>query len=269
VSPPSADPVRILVVGDIFGRAGREALIRILPDLRSSLQPDFVIVNGENSTHGKGINREAFEAIIAAGVDVVTGGNHSFDNKGVFEIQSRELRLLRPANWSKSAPGRGSGVFPVGTRPGLLVGVVNLMGRVHMNALECPFQMGQDLVRQARAETPLVVVDFHAEATSEKIALAWHLDGEATLVFGTHTHVQTADNRVLPGGTAAMTDIGMTGGHDGVIGVEKGPVLEKFLTGMPIKHEPALGDIRLHGALLTADPLTGRAISLKRIAESL
>jgi metallophosphoesterase (TIGR00282 family) len=263
------DPIRILVIGDIFGRSGRTALTTILPQLQREHRPDFIIANGENSTHGKGINREAFEAIIGVGVHAVTGGNHSFDNKGVFEIQNTEPRLLRPANWSRSAPGQGHGIYPVPGRPGLRVAVVNLMGRVHMNALECPFRIGQALVEECRAHTPLVVVDFHAEATSEKIALAWYLDGQASLVYGTHTHVQTADNRVLPGGTAAITDIGMTGGHDGVIGVQRGPVLEKFLTGMPIRHEPATGDIRLHGALLTADPRTGRAISLKRIAETL
>lgn len=263
------DPVRILVIGDIFGRPGRQALTGLLPEIRKTHEPHFIIANGENSTHGKGINREAFDALISAGVQVVTGGNHSFDNRGVFEFQAHEPRLLRPANWSRRAPGRGFGVYDIPACPGLQIAVINLMGRVHMNAMECPFQMATDLVQQAHSATPLVIVDFHAEATSEKIALSWHLDGQASLVYGTHTHVQTADNRILPRGTAAITDIGMTGGHDGVIGVEKGPVLEKFLSGLPIKHEPATGDIRLHGALLTADPVTGRAISLKRIAEAL
>jgi metallophosphoesterase (TIGR00282 family) len=265
----TTEPIRILCIGDIFGRPGRQAVSGILPELRRTHEPHFIIANGENSTHGKGINREAFQALIDAGVHVVTGGNHSFDNKGVFEFQSQETRLLRPANWARRAPGRGHGIYPVPGFPGLEVAVVNLMGRVHMNAHECPFIMGLELVQEARSRTPIVIVDFHAEATSEKIALAWHLDGEASLVYGTHTHVQTSDNRVLPGGTAAMTDIGMTGGHDGVIGVQRGPVLEKFLNGLPIKHEPATGDIRLHGALLTVDPQTGKAISLKRIAEAL
>lgn len=261
------NPVRIMVVGDIFGRAGRRALAGLMPGLVREHEPDFIIANGENATHGKGINKEAFDGIVGTGVDVVTGGNHSFDNRAVLEFQGSEPRLLRPANWSRRAPGQGWGIYPTRKDPNLKIAVINLIGRVHMTNHECPFHQGKELVEETRRQTPLVIVDFHAEATSEKIALSWHLDGLATLVYGTHTHVQTADNRVLPGGTAAMTDLGMTGGHDGVIGVQKYPVLDRFLTGMPNKHEPAEGDIRLHGALLTADPETGKAISLRRIAE--
>ncbi len=256
--------MRILFVGDIVGRPGRDILAAALPPLTRRHGIDFVIANVENSAGGFGVTRETGDAILKCGVHAMTSGNHIWDKKEVFPYIAGEPRLLRPLNYPSGAPGEGVGVYsaPNGER----VAVINAMGRVHMPLVDDPFAALDRALTRVRDETPLVVVDFHAEVTSEKIALAWHLDGRATLVVGTHTHVQTADERVLPHGTAAITDVGMTGPHDGVIGVEKTPAISRFLNGMPSRFETATGDPRLCAVLVDADEASGRARSILRLA---
>jgi metallophosphoesterase (TIGR00282 family) len=258
--------MNLLFIGDIVGRPGRD-LVRIgLDALVASRAVDFVIVNGENSAGGNGITREIGDSLFAQGVDVITSGNHIWDKREAFDYIAVEPRLLRPGNYP-DAPGRGS--YVARSRSGRSVGVLNLMGRVHMANLDDPFRLADREVAALRERTPVVFVDFHAEATSEKIAMGWFLDGRATAVVGTHTHVQTADARVLPGGTAYLTDVGMTGPHDGVIGVEKGPVIQRFLTGLPVRFETASGDPRLHAVVVDADEATGRARGIERLSLSI
>lgn len=257
-------PFRLLFVGDIVGKPGRDILRRALPRLVAREGIDLVVANVENAAGGFGITRETAEAILASGVHVMTTGNHVWDKKEALDYVAREPRLLRPVNYPAGAPGRGAAVF---TSPGGLdVAVINAMGRVHMPLVDDPFRALDEAVSQMRERTPIVVVDFHAEVTSEKIALAWHLDGRVTLVVGTHTHVVTADERLLPGGTAAITDVGMTGPHDSVIGVEKEPAIARFLNGLPTRFETATGDARLNAVLVDVDAATGRATAIRRVA---
>lgn len=255
---------RLLFVGDIVGKPGREVLRRALPRLVAREGCHLVVANVENAAGGFGITRETAEAILACGVHVMTTGNHVWDKKEALEYIRREPRLLRPLNYPAGAPGRGAGVFaaPDGTE----VAVLNAMGRVHMPLVDDPFRALEAAVGELRQRTPIVVVDFHAEVTSEKIALAHHLDGRVTLVAGTHTHVPTADERVQPGGTAAITDVGMTGPHDSVIGVEKAAALARFLDGLPTRFETATGDARLNAVLVDVDRATGRALAIARVS---
>lgn len=263
------EKIQVLLVGDAVGRPGRELIKRFVPEYRESGRADFVIANGENSAHGKGITQETARELFAAGVDVITLGNHTWDNRDVMKIIGEESRLVRPANYGEAPeiPGRGWGVFEVPGRDGVRVGVLNLLGVVHMQPVNNAFHAARTLVPQIRDETPIIFVDLHAEATSEKIAMGWFLDGQVTCMTGTHTHVQTADERILPEGTAYMTDLGMTGGHDGVIGVKKEQVLHRFLTNLPVRHEVADQDLRFHGALITVEIETGRALSIVRVQE--
>jgi hypothetical protein len=225
----------------------------------------LVVANGENAAAGAGITRENAEDIFKAGVHVITGGNHIWDKREVLEFIDHEPRLLRPANYPDGTPGRGATTAVAAD--GTTVGVINLMGRVFLSTLDDPFvAVTREIAAVRAAGARVILVDFHAETTSEKIALSWWLDGQVTAVIGTHTHVQTADERVLPGGTACLTDAGMTGPHDGVIGMDRQSVITRFRTGLPARFEPASGDVRLHGALITADPATGRAESIARIA---
>lgn len=251
-----------LVVGDVFGGAGMRAVQDALPGLVREHAPDIVVVNAENAAHGSGTTPKQAAQILEAGADVLTGGNHTFRRQEFLATLENDPRVLRPANLSTRAPGSGSVV--VDARGGYRVGVVNLIGSVFIEAAQGPFAVADDIIDRMRRETPLIIVDIHAEATSEKLALARHLDGRVTAVVGTHTHVPTADERVLAGGTAYITDLGMTGPHDSVIGVKDEPVLRRFLTGMPARFEPATGDVRLQGALIRAEP-TGRATSIERI----
>ena len=220
--------LRVLFVGDIVGKPGREVLRRALPLLVSRDHIDFVVANAENAAGGFGITRDTGDAILGMGVHAMTMGNHVWDKKEALDYIAREPRLIRPINYPPGAPGRGSGVFT--TTDGVDIAVVNAMGRVHMPLVDDPFAALSAEVDRLRHTTPIVLVDFHAEVTSEKIAIAYHLDGRATLVAGTHTHVATADQRVLPGGTAAITDVGMTGPHDSVIGVDKAAAISRFVS---------------------------------------
>ncbi len=255
--------MRILVVGDIHGKPGRDILRTLLPRLRREHDVAFVIANGENAAGGAGISPDVVAEIFAAGVDVITGGNHTWHNRDAYELLDAEPRVLRPHNYPAGVPGRGATVAQTST--GQPVGVLNLQGRVFMAPLEDPFRAGRAEADRLRAQTPIIIVDFHAEATSEKIALGWHLDGRVSALIGTHTHVQTADERVLPGGTAYLTDVGMTGPRDGVIGMAKEGILERFLTQLPVRFQVAKGPAQLSAAVIDVDEATGRARGIARI----
>ena len=258
--------MNILFIGDIVGRPGREAVRKGLRGIVEHHGVDFVIANGENAAAGFGITKDLGEALFDMGIEVMTSGNHIWDKKEALDYIAGEPRLLRPANYPAGVPGRGSYVAHSGD--GRAVGVVNVMGRVFMTPIDDPFAVVLREIEAIRHKTRLIIVDFHAEATSEKMAMGWHLDGKATLVVGTHTHVQTADERILPQGTAYLTDAGMTGPHDSIIGMEREPSLARFLTGMPNKFEPATGNPRLNGIVVAADDKTGRATAVTRISYS-
>ena len=258
--------MNILFIGDIVGRPGRE-LIRVgLHALVDRYNLDLVIANAENSAAGFGITKDIGDTLLEWGVDVMTSGNHIWDKKEAMPYIAAEPRLLRPANYPAGVPGRGSYVAQTGD--GRAVGVINVMGRVFMLNIDDPFAVVLREIDAIRHRTRVIIVDFHAEATSEKMAMGWHLDGKVTAVLGTHTHVQTADERVLPGGTAYLTDAGMTGPHDSIIGMEKEPSLARFLNAMPSRFEPATGNPRLNGAVIEADDKTGRATRITRISFS-
>lgn len=257
--------MKLLFIGDIVGRPGRDLLRKHLKALAASQSVDLVIANGENAAGGAGITRDNAKEIFAAGVDVITTGNHVWDKREALEFIVDEPRLIRPANYPEGTPGLGS--YVAETTGGVRVGVVNIMGRVFLHAIDDPFRAAVREIARVKADGAQVVfVDMHAETTSEKVALGWYLDGQVAAVVGTHTHVQTADERILPGGTACLTDVGMTGPHDGVIGMDKTAVIARFVTGLPGRFEPATGDLRLHGVTITIEPATGRATAIARVA---
>jgi metallophosphoesterase (TIGR00282 family) len=255
--------VRILFIGDIFGRPGRDIAHRAIPALVASRDIDLVVANVENSAAGFGVTGDMAEAILKSGVDVMTSGNHIWDKKEVLDYIPRQPKLLRPANFPAGAPGRGTWIGT--TRNGDAAAVINVMGRVFMAPLDDPFAVVLREIESAKAKARIVIVDFHAEATSEKVAMGWHLDGRVTAIFGTHTHVQTADERVLPKGTAYITDVGMTGPHDSIIGVTIDAALGRFVNGMPAKFEAASGGARINAIIITADAATGRATAIERV----
>jgi len=255
---------RLLFIGDVVGRPGRDLVRHGLPAIVDCHQVDLVIANVENAAAGNGITREIGDQLLDYGIDVMTSGNHIWDRKEAFDYIGAEPRLLRPANYPAGAPGSGSYVSR--TRDGQSVGVINVMGRVFMLNIDDPFAAVRREIAAMRERTRLIFVDFHAEATSEKIAMGWHVDGLVTAIVGTHTHVQTADERVLPKGTAYLTDVGMTGPHDSVIGVEVEAALGRFLTGMPVRFETASGNPRLNAVLIDADEATGRAVDIERLS---
>jgi hypothetical protein len=255
--------MNILMVGDIFGDSGRAALTKLLPRLRQEHAIDVTVVNIENAAGGFGVTPQIARTVLEqGGVDVLTSGNHIWDKKEIIPYIGKENLLLRPANFPSGTPGSGYITVKAGPHR---VGVLNLMGRVFMNPIDCPFRKADEVVEELRRETPVVLVDMHAEATSEVMALGWYLDGRVSAVVGTHRHVQTADERILPGGTAYITDLGMTGPVDSVIGVDKDIIIQRFLTQMPIRFEPAKGPAALHGVVIVVDPETGRATSIQRL----
>lgn len=261
--------MRLLFIGDIFGRPGRTMVQETLPGLVSARKVELVIANGENAAAGFGITPAIVEELFAMGIEVITSGNHVWDKKEIIDFFQRAegnadgiaRRVLRPANYPPGTPG--AGVYEGVSRSGVPYAVLNLQGRVFMADNDDPFRTADRLLQQIKAR--VILVDMHAEATSEKIAMGWYLDGRATAVIGTHTHVPTADERVLPKGTAYLTDVGMTGPYDGVIGVEKEQILQRFLTNMPGRFEAASGDPRFAAALIECDPATGRARSIERV----
>ena len=254
--------MKILFIGDIIGEPGRKMLKQALPELLKAHVPDLVIANGENAAGGFGITPEIAEELFSLGIHVLTSGNHVWDKKEIEPWLGKQDHLIRPANYPAETPGSGSVV--VSSDRGK-VAVLNLEGRVFMSPLEDPFRVAEREVERLRKETRTIIVDFHAEATSEKAALAWHLDGKVTALLGTHTHVQTADERVLPGGTAFMTDVGMTGPTDSVIGVKKEDAIARFLTQRPHRFEIPKGPAHLDAAAIEVDQKTGRALKIERI----
>jgi len=257
--------MRILFLGDIVGKPGRQAVTAMLPRLIDRERLDFVVANCENVTNGSGVDPKSARDLLAAGVSVLTSGNHVWRRKEIVEFIAADRRLLRPANFPPMAPGSGWTVAE--TADGTPVGVVNLIGRVYMDSVDCPFRVAEQVLREVRARAPVVVVDMHADATSEKSAMGWFLDGKVAAVLGSHSHVQTADERVLPGGTAYITDAGMCGPLDSVIGVKKELAIERFLTHMPVKFEVASGPVVVQGAFVDVDAQTGRAASIRRLQE--
>jgi metallophosphoesterase (TIGR00282 family) len=258
--------VNILLIGDVVGRPGRELVRKGLRALIDIHGLDFVIANAENAAAGFGVTKDIGDTLLESGIDVMTSGNHIWDKKEVIDYIKAEPRLLRPANYAPGVPGRGS--YVAQAADGRAVGVINAMGRVFMLAIDDPFATVLREIDAIRHRTRVIVVDFHAEATSEKIAMGWHLDGRVTAIIGTHTHVQTADERILPKGTAYLTDVGMTGPHDSIIGMEVEPSLARFLNGMPTKFEPASGNPRLNGVIVEADERSGLAKRITRISYS-
>jgi metallophosphoesterase (TIGR00282 family) len=258
--------MRILFIGDIVGRPGRQLVKTGLAGLISRYGVDLVIANAENAAAGAGITREIGDELLELGVDVMTSGNHIWDKREVFSYIGTEPRLLRPANFPAGAPGNGS--YLARTRDGVSVGVINVMGRVFMAAMDDPFAVVLREIEVLRQRARILFVDFHAEATSEKIAMGWHLDGKVAVVVGTHTHVQTADERILPKGTAYLTDVGMTGPHDSIIGVDVEPSLNRFLTALPQRFEVASGNARLNAVVVDADEASGLATDIERLSYS-
>lgn len=256
-------PVKILFIGDIIGKPGRQALSRQLDRLVDRHCIDLVIVNGENASGGFGLTTETARELFDMGVHGITSGNHIWDKKEQVPLVLANPRIIRPANYPEGAAGRGSMLLT--TPGGLKVGVLNLEGRIFMKNLECPFRTADREIELLRQETAIILVDFHAEATSEKASLGWYLDGRASALIGTHTHVQTADERILPQGTAYMSDAGMTGSFDSVIGIGKEEAIRKFLTQLPVKFEVPKKDIRLNGVVVEVDEISGTALGIERI----
>lgn len=254
--------MNLLFIGDIYASAGRRILAENLQRLISEEKIDLAIANGENAAGGFGITPPIAEELLSLGIDVITTGNHVWDKREIYDHFARQPRLLRPDNYAAELPG--SGLYQGVARNGIPFAVLNLQGRVHLPALECPFRTADARLRALPEEVKVIFVDFHAEVTSEKMALGWYLDGRVSALIGTHTHIPTADERVLPGGTAYQTDSGMTGPYDSVIGVDKKLIIQRFLTQLPMRFESAKGGVELHGAIVTVDPLTGRAFKIRR-----
>jgi len=259
--------MKILFIGDIVGSPGRNAIKGLVPALRKEYALDFVIANAENASGGSGVTRAVADELFAAEVDVLTSGDHIWKKKEIFEFIGEESRLLRPANYPLGSPGSGATVFNVNNET--KIGVINLNGRVFMEPLECPFKAARTAQKQLAKETKIILIDIHAEATSEKVALGWYMDGLVSAVVGTHTHIQTADERILPGGTAFISDAGMTGPYDSVIGRKIEDVLERFLTQIPTRFEVAEGNIQLHGVIIDVDEHSGKARTINRIQRKL
>jgi hypothetical protein len=255
--------MNILFIGDIFASGGRGIVADNLNPLITEHKISLAIANAENSAGGFGITPLIAEELLALGLDVLTGGNHSFDKREIHDYLNTQPRLLRPANYPNGLAG--SGVYTGKARNGVPFAVINLQGRAHMTNIDCPFKKADTMLMDLDPEIKIRFVDFHAELTSEKVAMGWHLDGRATAMIGTHTHIPTADTRVLPGGLAYQTDAGMTGPYDSVIGVEKQTIIRRFMTGIPGRMEAARHGIELHGVVIHADEHTGRALTIDRV----
>ncbi|MCS7314433.1 MAG: TIGR00282 family metallophosphoesterase [Bryobacterales bacterium] len=255
--------MNLLFLGDIVGSAGRRAVKEILPHLLRQEQIHLAVANAENAAGGFGLTPEVAEELFAAGLDVLTSGNHIWDKKEILAYLDRQPRLLRPANYPPGVPGHG--VFLTRARDGSQVAVINLQGRMYMPLSDCPFRKADEILASLEDAVKIRIVDFHAELTSEKMAMGWYLNGRVSAVIGTHTHVATADARILPGGTAYQTDVGMTGAYDSIIGMDKEIALRRLLTSTPVRLEAARGKVELHGLLVRVDHSTGRALHVERV----
>ena len=256
--------MKVLFIGDIIGRPGRKIISERLSEITKQEGIDLVIANGENAAGGFGLTPEVCHEILAIGIDVITSGNHIWDRREIYDVIDT-MSILRPANFPPGVPGRGYLIHE--TKNGIKVGIVNLQGRVYMTNLDCPFRKSDKILEEIKKETPIIIVDFHAEITSEKIAMGWYLDGKVSAVIGTHTHVQTADARILDEGTAYITDIGMTGPRDSVIGIRKDVILKRYLTAIPLRFEVAKEDLIMSYAILDIDNKTGKAVSIKSFSK--
>jgi metallophosphoesterase (TIGR00282 family) len=254
--------MRVLMVGDVVGKPGRQLTLELVPRLKTEYAVDFVIVNGENAAGGIGITPDIANVMLQSGINVVTLGNHAWGKREIFPYLDEEPRLLRPANYPPGVPGRGYGIYHCSAG---LVGVISLQGRTFMDPVDDPFRAVDGILETLRAKTAVICIDFHAEATSEKQAFGWYVDGRASVVVGTHTHVQTADERILPGGTAYLTDLGMTGPIDSVIGMKRDIVIPRFTSLLPARFEVADGDAQLCAALIDIDTETGNATAIRRV----
>lgn len=255
--------MNILFIADIVGRPGRWAVSQLLPDFKKTYQIDFTIANVENAAGGFGLTKEIAKKIHSYGVDCLTSGNHIWDRKDIYPYLNEDQRILRPVNYPPGVPGRGAGVFE--SRSGQKIGVLNIQGKVYIKEIDCPFRVTEKELEELQAQTNVIIVDVHAEATSEKMALGWYLDGKVSAVIGSHTHVQTADEIILPGGTAFITDAGMTGAHNSVIGITKEDAIARFLTQIPRRFTLAKKDIKFSGVVVEIDPQTGKALGIDRI----
>ena len=256
--------MKVLFLGDVVGSIGRKMLIESLPALKAKYRPQLTIVNGENAAAGRGITEKIYKEFLQAGVDVITMGNHTWDNRDIFEfIGNEKIKMIRPANFPEGTPGLGYKIIQINQHK---IAVINVQGRVFLNALDDPFRKMDAILEEIGDETNCIFVDFHAEATSEKQAMGWYLDGRVSAVVGTHTHIQTNDARILPQGTAYLTDAGMTGAYDSILGVERHIILEKFLTQLPVRHEiPEEGRKLLSGCYIEIDDRTGKATKIENI----
>ena len=254
--------MRILMVGDVVGKTGRIFFAEQTAELRQIKNIDMVVVNGENAAHGRGLTPQIFDELIRGGADVVTSGNHIWDNSNVMQIIDAEPFLIRPANYPEDTPGNGFCIYPVGRKK---IGVINLAGRTFMPPVDCPFRAAEKILCQIKKDCDIILIDFHAEATSEKLALAYHLDGQATAVVGTHTHVQTADEKLLPKGTAYITDLGMVGAENSILGVAIEPVINRFMTGRPSRFEVAEGAGIYCALLIELSDADNKVVKVERI----
>jgi metallophosphoesterase (TIGR00282 family) len=254
--------MRILFIGDIFASPGRHIVADHLQDIKQTNEIDLTVANGENAAGGFGITPSIAEELFALGVDVLTSGNHIWDKKEIFDYLARQPKLLRPANYPGNSPGLG--VVVVNSKYGVPCAVINLQGRTYMPDTDCPFRKADKILSELDPAVKIRFVDFHAEVTSEKMAMGWYLDGRVSAMVGTHTHLPTADTRILPGGTGYQTDVGMTGPYDSVIGVKKELILQRFLTSLPIRMEAAKGSPELHSVILEVDEATGKALAMRR-----
>lgn len=253
--------MRVLFVGDVYGKTGREMVEQYLPKLRNHYHPSVTIINAENAAHGKGITKKIYIHLMELGADMITMGNHTWDNREIFEFIDEAKRLVRPANFPEGTPGAGLRLLSVNK---IQVAVINIQGRVFLPAIDDPFRTADHLVAEAQKKTPIIFVDIHAETTSEKLALGWYLAGHVSAVIGTHTHVQTADERILPGGTAYLSDVGMTGPYNGIIGVEREAVTKRFLTAMPVRFESEQGPGQLSSVIIDIEEQSGKATHIER-----
>jgi len=258
--------MKVLLIGDIVGHPGRNAIKELVPILKKEESLDFVIANAENAAGGSGVTPPIADELFGYGVDVMTTGDHIWNKREITEYLNKNDRLLRPANYPNGAPGFGACVV---NKKSADVGVINIAGRVFMDAIECPFRVVRAEIDRITSKTKIIFVDIHAEATSEKVALGWYLDGVVSCVFGTHTHIQTADERILPKGTAYITDLGMTGPYDSVIGRRVDQILSRFITQLPTRFEMAEDNVKLCGAVVEVDDKTGKALSIKRVQKQL
>lgn len=257
----ASNPFNILFIGDIVGLPGLELVETILKNYLQKYDVDLCVVNGENLVDGKGINEDAARRVFAAGAHVITGGNHLWDNWNTRKVLAANRNVLRPANYPSENPGNGFVIIDLGDKG--KAGVLNLQGRVYMQTIDCPFKKADWAVEKMREQTNIIFTDFHAEATAEKVALGWHLDGRVTALVGTHTHIQTADARILPRGTAYITDVGMTGPYDSVIGLKKDIALKRFIHQTPYKYEMGSNDVRIAGVYVQADRDSGKAVRIE------